>query len=72
MNDMTPITVRLTADHARSMLEAAGASNVVVVGKGIRFLAFFETGRKRQAWIIRRDAKVHNFAQDVAREFNSN
>lgn len=72
MNDMTPVAVRLTADHAKTMLEEAGARNVAVVGKGLRLLAFFETGRKRQAWIIRGDAWVRNFASDVAREFGSN
>ena len=69
MNDMTPLPVRLTAEHAKSMLEEAGAEKVCVVGKGLRLLAFFETGRKRQAWIIRGDGWVRNFAQDVAREF---
>lgn len=68
MNDMTPLPVRLTAEHAKSLLEEAGAQKVCVVGKGIRLLAFFETGRKRQAWIIRGDGWVRNFAQDVARE----
>jgi hypothetical protein len=68
MNDMTPVTVRLTADRAKTMLEEAGARNVHVVGRGYRMLAFFETGRKRQAWIIRGNGWVHNFANDVARE----
>lgn len=71
MNDMTPFAVRLTADHARTMLEEAGARNVSVVGRGMKFLAFFETGRKRQAWIIRGDAWVRNFANDVARELRA-
>jgi hypothetical protein len=70
MNDMTPFAVRLTADHARTMLEDAGARNVAVIGKGLRFLAFFEARQKRQAWVIRGDAWVKNFAQDVAREFS--
>jgi hypothetical protein len=69
MNDMSPIAVRLTAEHAKTMLEEAGAQNVAVIGRGMRLLAFFETGRKRQAWIIRGDGWVRNFAQDVAREF---
>ena len=68
MNDMTPFTVRLTADRAKTMLEEAGAQNVHVVGRGYRMLAFFETGRTRQAWIIRSNGWVHNFANDVARE----
>jgi hypothetical protein len=71
MNDMTPFAVRLTADHARTMLEEAGARNVCVVGRGMRFLAFFEARRKRHAWIIRGDAWVRNFADDVARELRS-
>lgn len=69
MNDMTPLAVRLTAEHAKSMLEDAGAQNVHVVGRGIKLLAFFETDRKRQAWVIRGNGWVRNFAQDVAREF---
>ncbi len=71
MNDMTPFAVRLTAEHARSMLEEAGAQKVCVIGKGLRLLAFFETGRKRQAWIIRGDAWVKNFANDIARELKA-
>lgn len=71
MNDMTPLAVRLTADHAKFMLEEAGARNVSVVGRGIRMLAFFEKGRKRQAWVIRGDAWVVNFANDLAREFRA-
>lgn len=69
MNDMSPLPVRLTAEHARIMLENAGAKNVSVVGRGMRLLAFFETGRRRQAWIIRGDGWVRNFANDIAREF---
>lgn len=69
MNDMTPIPVRLTAEHAKELLEGAGARNVSVVGRGIRLLAFFEVKRKRQAWIIRNDGWIRNFAQDVAKEF---
>lgn len=69
MNDMTPLAVRLTAEHAARMLEDAGAQEVCVVGRGMRMLAFFKTGRKRQAWVIRGDAWVGNFAKDVAREF---
>lgn len=68
MNDMTPFAVRLTADRARVMLEEAGAKNVYVVGRGYRMLAFFETGKKRQAWILRGNGWAHNFANDVARE----
>ena len=68
MNDMTPFTVRLTADRAKTMLEEAGAQNVHVVGRGYRMLAFFETGRKRQAWILRGNGRVDNFAYDLARE----
>jgi hypothetical protein len=68
MNDMTPLAVRLTADHAKSLLEEAGARNVCVVGRGFKFLAFFEKGKRREAWIIRGDAWVKNFADDVARE----
>lgn len=73
MNDMTPLAVRLTAEHAKELLEGAGARNVSVVGRGMRLLAFFESGkpRKRQAWIIRGDGWVRNFEQDVAREFAS-
>ena len=68
MNDMTPISVRLTADDAKALLEGAGAKKVCVVGRGLRMLAFFETNRTRQAWIIRGDAWLRNFEQDVARE----
>jgi ribosomal protein S11 len=68
MNDMTPFTVRLTADRAKTMLEEAGAQNVHVVGRGYRMLAFFETGRKRQAWILRGNGRVDVFAYDLARE----
>lgn len=71
MNDMTPFAVRLTAEHARTMLEEAGAKNVCVVGRGMKLLAFFETGRRRQAWVIRGNAWVQNFANDVAREFSA-
>lgn len=68
MNDMTPLSVRLTAEDAKTMLEEAGAQKVHVVGRGIRLLAFFEKDRKRRAWIIRGDAWLRNFEQDVARE----
>jgi hypothetical protein len=76
MNDMTPMTNlvallragRLNAINARTMLEKAGAKNVSVVGRGMQFLAFFETGRKRHAWVIRGDAWVANFSNDVMRE----
>jgi hypothetical protein len=68
MNDMSPLAVRLTAEHAKALLEEAGAKKVCVVGRGYRMLAFFETDRKRQAWIIRGDAWARNFALDVARE----
>lgn len=71
MNDMTPLAVRLTADHAKTMLEEAGAQNVVVVGRGLKLLAFFEARRKRQAWVIRGNAWVHNFAMDVIRELKA-
>jgi hypothetical protein len=75
MNDMTPFAVRLTPDRAKTMLEEAGAKNVCVVGRvvgnGRMFLAFFETGRKRQAWVIRGDAWVRNFANDVMRELRA-
>lgn len=71
MNDMTPLPVRLTADHARSMLEEAGAMNVSVVGRGMKLLAFFEARRKRHAWVIRGDAWVRNFANDIIRELKA-
>jgi hypothetical protein len=71
MNDMTPLAVRLTAEHAKTMLEEAGAKNVSVVGRGIRMLAFFEARHKRQAWIIRGNAWVSNFAMDIVRELKA-
>ena len=43
--------------------------NVSVVGRGMKMLVFFEARRKRHAWLIRGDAWVRNFANDVAREF---
>ena len=70
MTDMTPLGGRLTAKRAQAMLEEAGARKVCVIGRGQRLLAFFETNRKRQAWIIQSDGWVGNFAQDVAREFS--
>jgi 4-diphosphocytidyl-2C-methyl-D-erythritol kinase len=71
MNDMTPFAVRLTPDRAKTMLEEAGAKNVCVVGRGKMFFAFFETGRRHQAWVIRGDAWVRNFANDVMRELRA-
>ena len=71
MNDMTPIALRLTADRAKAMLEDAGATNVAVIGRGIRLLAFFEKRSKRQAWVIRGDAWVRNFANDIIRELKA-
>ena len=68
MTDMTPLAVRLTAEHAKAMLEDAGATNVAVIGRGVRMLAFFEFRKKREAWVIRGNAWVRNFANDVARE----
>lgn len=68
MTDMTPIAVRLTAEHVQALLEGAGARKVTVVGRGLRLLAFFEYGRKRQAWVIR-NGWLKNFERDVAREF---
>ena len=72
MNDMTPLAVRLTAEHAKALLEDAGATKVSVIGKGMKLLAFFEFRRKREAWIIRGNGWLPNFKSDVAREFNSN
>lgn len=71
MNDMTPLAVRLTAEQAKAMLEDAGATKVTVIGRGLRLLAFFEIGRKREAWVIRSNGWVRNFAQDVARELRA-
>jgi hypothetical protein len=68
MTDMTPVPARLTAVQAKAMLEDAGATSVAVVGKGLRMLAFFEFGAKREAWVIRGNAWARNFADDVARE----
>ena len=68
MNDMTPIAVRLTAEHAKALLEDAGATKVSVVGKGLRMLAFFEFRKRREAWVIRGNGWLRNFENDVARE----
>ena len=71
MNDMTPIAARLNAEHARIVLEAAGAKRVCIVGRGLRLLAFFEYGKRREAWIIRHDGWIRNFERDVARELGA-
>lgn len=68
MNDMTPFAARLTAERAKAMLEEAGASKVAVVGRGRMLAVFFEAQQKRRVWLIRGDAFVHNFQDDVRRE----
>jgi hypothetical protein len=65
---MAPFGVRLTAEQAKAMLEDAGATSVAVVGRGLRMLAFFEFKARREAWVIRGNGWVRNFANDVARE----
>jgi hypothetical protein len=69
MNDMTPITVRLTPDRAKALLEEAGADNVHVKARTSgKMWAFFSYLGEGCVWGLRVGALERNFARDVATE----
>lgn len=72
MTDMSPIAIKLTPDRAKSMLEAAGASEVYVKVKPMgKMWAFFTYWGKGFVLGIRSGAFERNFARDVEREFRT-
>lgn len=78
MTDMTPITVRLTADRAKTLLEAAGARSVTIRERRAGqfrpeagMWAFFTYWDRACVWGIRAGAWEWNFLKDVQREFKT-
>ena len=71
MNDMSPIAIRLTSDRAKTILEAAGATEVHIKAKHPRMWAFFTYWGKGWVWVLRDRAFERNFAQDVERELKA-
>ena len=63
----------LTPAEAAAVLRRAGARRVSVLDRRFRGLfAYFEFAGLVQIWRLRADARIENFARDVARELGEN
>lgn len=63
----------MTPEETAAVLRQAGARRVAVLDRRLRgIFAYFEFGGLIQVWRLRADARIDNFARDVARELGDN